>query len=370
MLTFSACQETKNSPQSNSKDLENPSSNIPDTDTSDTLKRTLSSGAVINADVEIPEGLGDSVSVYSANLLQLDVDNIVNIFLNDKEITDKTEAPSEEDMGDGRFLSYMTADGSTLVTNGALNANYSSAEFQSVQLDYGLEQANQANLSEDFSFKTREEAAKEVIIFLDNMGVSVHPDYKCYSLNYQYLEQNNSDQADELSKEESAGIQPEILWNEELNCYYFRFTEQINGIPVTEEFRDEKDELIPVPEITVVYSKRGIEVLEISSIYETSNPKNASILDLDTALTKLDQKFKSVIIEGSYTITKIRLEYIPIKSSDAGEYRIIPAWRFYAEHTFASADKEDPNQTITDTIKEQFLFDAVSGDEIMTGVGI
>ena len=93
------------------------------------------------------------------------------------------------------------------------------------------------------------------------------------------------------------------------------------------------------------------------------------IKNVDEIISRLDEKYNSIILDGKYTVEKIQLEYIPLETTEANSYELIPAWRFYVGHEMNIQNKDDSSKTELYKMPTQVLFNATDGTEIQTGVG-
>lgn len=337
------------------------------------IEKTLSSGIIVDAKLTIPDKARlESMPVFDASLQEIPFDTIYRTFMKDKEIEHKNEEQTEDNIGNGIFKYYTTTDGCSLTYSGGVFIYYSSSRYNNINIDTKNENDDSTEYDKDFGFKMREEAGKEIQKVLSGIGIEVYEKYNCYALDYQMLQQANKVTENEIPDEKkSATMSEQPIWNEDLNCYLFEFFGVVNHMPITNQIREVKDSIIPATEIKVLYSQNGIEQITISECFNIESEKyQSSIQGVEEALDKLDEKYNSIILEGNYYVEKIQLEYIPIETKEKGIYELIPGWRFYIIHEMSIENKEEANKTDLYRIPTQVLFNAISGEEIQTGVGM
>ena len=94
-----------------------------------------------------------------------------------------------------------------------------------------------------------------------------------------------------------------------------------------------------------------------------------SVLTLDEAIQKLEEKFDSMIVEGEWRVDEIEMAYIAVPIEGTNDARLLPVWRFQTEHTMEYAGKDDPSQTTTLTDRGDILFNALDGTELLKNNG-
>ncbi|MDD3278590.1 MAG: hypothetical protein PHG16_06860 [Lachnospiraceae bacterium] len=336
------------------------------------IKTKLSSGVSVNADIKIPEGaVLESMPTYFASLQELPFEKIENLFIKNTNIINKIEQPSEDHSGNGVYKYYQMEDGSTLAYGGGVFLHYSSARYSNIQVDFEIENNEQDRFRKDFDFETRKSADDKIRKILCDLGMKIFKEDKSYALDYKWLQEKNQmeEQPDIAGKIENN--KEEILWNDELNCYLFQYFGCIDDMPITDQMREEKGILIPAPKIYVVYSKNGIEQIEVSNCFQIeSEGDKTHVYDADAILSVLDEKYNSIIMEGNYSVEKLQLEYVPIETDNVNEYKLIPAWRVFITHELTMQSKENSSESEMVDVPTQVLFNAIDGKEIQTGVGM
>lgn len=336
------------------------------------IEKDLSSGVIMDAEVSVPKGINyGSMPVYSVSMLEVPVEQFYQLFMKNKKIEQENEQSTEEKIGNGMFKYYVAEDGSNLTYNGGVFLYYSSAAYSNINISLEDDEKKGETFKKDFGFENREESAEKIKKILRSLGIETYAEYECYSLDYQWLQEKNDAREQDIPDEKRAdnsGI--ETVWNEDLNAYFLKFVAAIDNMPVTNEVREVKDFVIPATDIEVVYTKNGIEQITISDCFKMNEEKyQTPIKNVDEIISRLDEKYNSIILDGKYTVEKIQLEYIPLETTEANSYELIPAWRFYVGHEMNIQNKDDSSKTELYKMPTQVLFNATDGTEIQTGVG-
>jgi hypothetical protein len=117
-----------------------------------------------------------------------------------------------------------------------------------------------------------------------------------------------------------------------------------------------------------VVSKDGLLLLQVSGIYDKGDIVNDNInpISLETALKKVKNKYKNIMIEDPILISKISLEYVPIvASTDTIKYVLAPAWVFQGKQDKTMDDKKGGTIQVSDDFT--ILINAETGEEIRSG---
>lgn len=338
------------------------------------IKKTLSSGVKVDAKIEVNDTTDFSkAKEYSVDYQEFDVDKLYHLFMEKEEIVEKTEEKdTESDEGNGIIRYYKSKTGKVFGSYGGISINYSTSKYQNIQVEHSVALARSNGESEldelkqELPFETREQAEKKVTELLTELGVNFDKGH-CYSIEYNWLK--NKTKEIEAAFGEQGRSEKEIEemgWSEKLNCYLFEYSELVDKVPVMGEERLIKNRTISSPTIRIIYSKDGIEEFEVSYLYKPiSEMKVAAILDTESAVDKLDEKYNSIILEGEYTVSKMRLEYVVDYNVDKKQYSLIPAWHFDISHEIEIPSEEDTNKLVRDVILEQVYMNAIDGTEIL-----
>lgn len=164
---------------------------------------------------------------------------------------------------------------------------------------------------------------------------------------------------------------PNPDYTAEDDCYYFKLFASAGGFPITrvENGSAENGSFIPGSIIEATVSKDGIVDLYLNGVYQSSETiSEGEGLDLDEAVSTLDEKYNSIIPDGTYEVEEIAFEYVPIFQGDGISAELTPAWRFLMKHTMEFEGKTD-DDLHTVTQYENVMFNALTGKEILREVG-
>lgn len=177
----------------------------------------------------------------------------------------------------------------------------------------GLTKEQKDSLQQDLSFASRTEALDVIMQKLDKLGIRVSSDYTCYAFSNEQFPDTAS-------------------------FYYFEFQQDLNGLPVyrNDWMKEQIDGEYALgtesntPDIVVQYSENGICNFQIRHIFQSENSSGCEINEctVPDILTAYD---KFVELNGDYTVTEVKLVYIPTSStfteSDC-EVTVEPCWAF------------------------------------------
>lgn len=178
----------------------------------------------------------------------------------------------------------------------------------------------------NFSFATREEALKNIVAELEEMGISLgETEYQVYALDYKTLQQNEYAQDHDGNEDRSVY---KDKWSEEDNCYYFFIRQKAGNLPeyhaYTGIFKDPIAENMPVK---VVYSKNGIENIELEAVYEFEEIKDSEITlkPFEEIAETVAYKYNQLLTNAEYTVTDATLYYMT-ENEGGDTYRMLPVW--------------------------------------------
>lgn len=188
----------------------------------------------------------------------------------------------------------------------------------------------------DFSFCSREDALKNISTELGQMGIELGEiEYQLYALDYQTLQQN--EYAMDMDGNEDTSIYKDN-WSEEDNCYYFFIRQKVGNLPeyhpYSDLFKNPIEENAP---IKVLYSKNGIESLEIERLYDFTESEDETIelMSFDKVAETVAYKYNQLLTGAKYVITDATLYYMTENVGD-GTYQMFPVWIFNVEETIES----------------------------------
>ncbi|MEW8955935.1 hypothetical protein [Clostridium sp.] len=353
MLTFliTGCSEYSNE----GKNVKEESENIT-YDNKDTYKKKLLSNLEVDAKVSIPKK--ESIDVLKVGLKEFNEEEVVKFFIKDE----KFDVKKFED----NVSVYKTkAEDNLTLSSGSFN--YSTKVGDILLNLYRFIDKEEWKV-ENFKFKKREEAIKEVEKYLKELGISYDPQKEVYALDYKTLQSYQ----DKLSKEDDffismveGGKIKLKNWSEEDEAYYIFLKSNIDGVPVTSKSYTLQSADVHVlgAGIRTIISKNGIEEMASEGrIYDKKEikEKNPKRLSLDEALEKLKVKYESIILGSNLKVKDISLEYVPVAIKDNNsEFYLYPTWCFDIEETGID---EKINKEFKDTIT--VFINAVTGEEI------
>ncbi len=359
-----------------------------------TIQRTLSSGVTIDAKVSIPANVDFSaLKSYQGTLQRLDINAVRDDLLGaDTEIQETREETRDSRFPDATYILYEAPDGSHL-SSGEDMLVYFSPSMSDEDFYLRLEPCAEYNgdvflTGRELSFGTRQESLEKVKSVIEKLGVSVSDEYLCYTVDHETLrEEAQRYRAEQIERAQETGVTnedgtsmteedilegfPDPNYTEEDDCYCFKLFASADGFSITrvENGSAENGSFTPGSIIEATVSKDGIADLYLNSIYQSGETINEGEgLDLDGAIAALDEKYNSIIPDGTYEVEEIAFEYVPISQGDGLSAELTPAWRFLMKHTMEFEGKTDDDLHAV-TQYENVMFNALTGKEILREVG-
>ncbi len=347
------------------------------------VAQTLSSGVVVDADVNISPTVDlSSLNTYEAKLQLQSFDEIVSILAPEKTIvTQETQLTKESRVSD-EYTYAIFEDDSIIATGGDIII-YSRPTNDTVSTLFSTGGNDKNDYSfltgKDLSFASIEEAVSEADKIINAFGIHVLPPV-CYTLDYmtmtdEALKRNrrfniglSDEEIAELPEDEIVTVSPED------ECYILRYPLALDNMPVSmyESGSFGDGSFMAGTSVEVFYSKDGI--IDFYMQHEFSD--DFTVLDTqagmneDEALDFLDAKYNSIILEGDYIVDSISFEYIPLPvKGESNLFTLVPVWRFSTAHTFMRAPKFEGGEPEEWTDRASLVFNAVSGEEIITDYG-
>lgn len=359
-----------------------------------TIQRTLSSGVTIDAKVSIPANVDFSaLKSYQGILQRLDINAVKDDLLGaGTEIQETREETRGSRFSDAEYMLFETPDGSSISSTGDM-LSYSSTSKADVafylRLEPGTEYNGDAFLTDrEFSFGTRQECFEKVKSLIGKLGVSVSDEYLCHTIDHETLTvEAQQYRAEQIERARETGVTnedgtsmteedvlkgfPDPDYTAEDDCYSFKLFASAGGFPITrvENGSAENGSLTPGSMIEATVSRDGIVDLYLNGVYQSSETiSEGEGLDLDEAISTLDEKYNSIIPDGTYEVEEIAFEYVPISQGDGISAELTPAWRFLMKHTMEFEGKTDDDLHAV-TQYENVMFNALTGKEILREVG-
>lgn len=216
----------------------------------------------------------------------------------------------------------------------------------------------------DLSFSSREQVVKESINILSELDIDVDSSPMIYSF-------SKGDPYTVLAFSQDGVVEKTTFFSQD--CYLLEFQITVENMPVSKEMSGsvKAGNSVGGTAVKIVYSSQGIE--DFSFEYDYSFVKNLSenqkAITAEEALEKLDEKYDSIILEGGYTVERINFEYIPIQDQKENQVILAPVWRFGINHAIQFPGKEDSTEIVEQSERSFIIFDAITGEEILTDAG-
>lgn len=316
---------------------------------------TFNTQIVINKD--------EDVVTSTATLQKIDPDKTINLFFGERKYENKYENDCENTEGKKiKHIDYVDEYNNKVLSLGnnssfcsfCSGSNLSRYVNNSFVLIRGDEyNADKYLTNKDFSFKSREESFKDIKNTLKSLGISITDTYKVYSLDYQTMKDEEFT-IDMDGNEDVSAYNPN--WNEDDNCYYFVVYQQYKGCNTyyykNEAFNDICDEN---ESIQILYSKDGIEKIELDKIFKFDDKNNkVKLVSFDEVAKTVSKKYSNILGTSTYEVNKAELIYY-CNVTDIEQYKVIPAWAIYITC-------KDENGNIKNV---QMMVDAQNGEEIV-----
>ncbi|MGG7162758.1 hypothetical protein [Clostridium ihumii] len=284
----------------------------------------------------IVDNAGELKSFYTSNAepQRINRDKALKKFLGKENI--KKVYESEEDVkGETISVSYEGENGNTISfgnipsscnyrKNGLFKYLLNAFRLQSKDSGYN---ADKFSLDKEFEFSTREEAFNNIRKTLTDIGIEIGSNYKSYSLDYETM-RDEEYIMDVNGNEDRSKYKPS--WTEEDNAYYFIINQDYEKLPTYHPyfnvFKSKEESNAP---IQVVYSKNGIEYLEIENLVDFSSKNSeVEILPFENIIESINNKAFSNENDRNFKITKMELEYMidTYNGKKDGIYKVKPIW--------------------------------------------
>ena len=188
-------------------------------------------------------------------------------------------------------------------------------------------------VDKDWDFISRDEAYNQIKSACSKLGIEISDQYIVYAYDYESLGKIWQDHLAKLIADgNEINLEADTDWSEEDNCYYFVLQQQLNGMPVTKQdnkyFTSETNTTFG-PKLEVIYTKNGIEMLNIMDPYEVKTvEQSTAVISLEDAMKSFGN-FCAQIEGGSIrTITGISYEYVPFAKDNNSKsgYDLVPCW--------------------------------------------
>lgn len=357
-VLFSSCSNSKKDPSEVSNIYEN---NVSTSNNLSHLKYKLQDKLIVDADLNYEDGKTDYES-YEAKLRVFDKENVRSVLMPEELVTDEFYEDAGEPLSRNVTTDYYlleNKDGASLGIAGTM-LYYEKTAFDSIYYafkidrDSDLYNADKYNTNSNLDFMDRDLAFNKVKSILNRLNIDIDDDYTCYSLDnktmtkqYHYIEMSDDDNHERTH-----------TFKKSEECYCFVLSEKVDELSIAKfSYGDsESGTYVPGTEIIAFYGKEGLIMLDIKCPYDIVKTKGEeSVLSLDEAINKLDNKYKSMIITDTIEVEKISLNYTAvIVDADKNEYTLVPSWVFEVTQKFS-----DHNESFS------IMFNAITGEEFV-----
>lgn len=343
------------------------------------LQQTLAENLIIDADIVVPEKF--PAKTYQATLKEGDKENIEQIFLSNKEVTNVEEIPNDFDRTKTNYL-YSTADGASLfIENGSIFFNEKKAiDRQYTRYIKGTSSFMDYNLKETFPKETLSNVDREASVqsfedICDELGIEISGEPEVYALDVE-----NLDRITDYSEGKPSG-EPIEKWTEEDQAYFINAHVIYDAFPMTQFGYITKSGYGEGTCLSAFFGVDGLIGFSVRPLYKVlDNGKDISkICSLDVANNAIKEKYKNTILSNPITVSEIRLEYVPVqKDVEKQIYELTPMWVYTVSQDSqitkgqqATEDnqmtKEEAEKVIETTNIFQIYVDALTGAEFDIG---
>jgi len=329
------------------------------------IEYELADGLYVNADLNI---VWDAEWKDNHVLLRnWDTGSVRNAFGNGQKITDTKTMPNmHNDKKEDEYIYWD--DGSMLIIQqGNLQyytiteLNYSYLGYLYGTMPYLTEETTERFPETEIPGIDKEDAIEQMKGILQDIKVEVS-DPIVYSLTYEKLEENT-----DYSQTDSNGNAPH-KWSEEDAAYAIAFKGTLDSLPITEV--GYRSGPAAGERIVGIFGKQGLIAFQALNIYEAEeeNQLSEEILDVETVLENIRNKFRNIMITDKIEIEKISLEYVPVlEDVNSGAYKLKPMFVCMARQEIERTEDKKENNSIEENRIFPIIFDAQTGMEIQIG---
>lgn len=320
----------------------------------------------IDADVNI--NIQKNFNIYTAVSSELDFELMQNLILDDKKI-----AETNEDEND---LINIYEDGSTaLKSRNLINQNLyeiTKIEYYDKDLDWFYMGSNDFNgridyerdtifNGKDLDFMSSDSACNLVKEKMEKLGITSES-YQVYTVDYDYIAKKDAEHRESFSE---FGEQKEYINYTKDDEFYIVVPQCYlpNGGLLREMYYTWIEDDISDVNSGIVYAivgKNGILKIECSGVFDITgeDTSHTEIVSLESALEKVKENYKDVVLKEPLTITNIELSYIPyVANQKKGTFQLKPTWVFDVIKEYEDGSKPR-------CVK---LVDAITGELVILG---
>lgn len=324
----------------------------------------LADGLCVNAELNI-----DREAEWQDNHVNLknwDIEKVSAVFGNGRKIAEtKTMTNMHNDELNDQYI-YWDDQSRLVIQRGNLQyyteeeLNYSYLGYLYGTMPYLTDETLEKFPETEIPGIDKKDAIKQVKGILQNIGVEVS-EPRVYALTYEKLEENT-----DYSQIDPNGNPPH-QWSEEDAVYAIAFKGTLGSLPITEV--GYRSGPAAGERIVGIIGKQGLIAFQALNIYEVQekNQLSEEVLDVETILNVIQNKFRNILITDKIEIEKINLEYVPVlEDVKRGEYKLEPMFVCMARQEMErTQDKE--NNSIEENSIFPIIFDAQTGMEIQIG---
>lgn len=330
------------------------------------MSETLCDGLAIDADIPVQESL--ALSTYQADYFRISAADAVSLLAGGSKIT--SEEPHHYDPNG--FNLVLESGAQIFHANGILTY-YSETEDRDREIADLLSRYGETHSEEEvhaLSFMSLDEAigkASDLICELDMIGEPALDEIIGLS-GAEIMAWQNELMTDENYSWWADIGKTTVLDNltSEDDAYYISFYFTYQDIPVFDQDREpgissaSDSFMTSSMKANVLITPKGVRYFEVENTLSTQGDisEAQSIISVQEALQKLCEKQENTITFGTQLITKVWLEYIPIRAENAvegvGPFILKPYW------CFGTVDAESGGEHIMNAER----INAVTGDDL------
>ena len=369
LATLCACGETQKTP-ANSNEPQGAEAISPARDSRQPqtihMSETLCDGLAIDADIPVQESL--ALAAYQANYFRISAADAVSLLAGGSKI--KTEEPHHYDPNG---FSLILESGAQIFHANGILAYYSETENRDREIADLLSRYGEIHSEEEvhaLPFMSPDEAISKAGALICELDIIGEPAL---------------DAITGLSGAEIMAWQNELMTDEnyswwadirktnvlddltsEDDAYYISFYFTYQGFPVFDQDREPgissaSDNFLPNSmKANVLITSKGVRYCKVENALSTQGDisEAQNIISVQEALQKLCEEQENTITFGTQLITRVWLEYIPIRAENAvdgvGPFTLKPYW------CFGTVGAESGGEHIIDAAR----INAVTGDDL------
>ncbi len=369
LSTLCACGETPNTP-TNTDDPQAAQTISPAQDSRQPqithMTETLCDGLAIDADIPVQEGL--ALSTYQANYFSISAADAASLLAGESKV--ETEEPHHYDPNG---FNLVLENGARIFHANGILSYWSETEERDREIFDLLFRYGEAHSEEEvhtLSFMSPEEAASKTSALISELGIIGEPalDTIIGLSGTEIMTWQN-----ELMTDENYSWWADIgkttvlddLTSED-DAYYISFYFTYQDVPVFDQDREPgissaSDSFLPSSmKAEALITPKGVRYFTVQNALSAQGDisEAQSIISAQEALEKLCEKQENTITFGTQLITKVWLEYIPIRAENAvpgvGPFILKPYW------CFGTVDVEQDGEHIMNVER----INAVTGDDL------